>query len=110
MVKKSPKVIVLANIAEQQQRASKAFNIRVRGIPRTDSTPLADATTFVTFTLGIAAHGIEHAWCIGRDLTCPQPLLIRFRNAQAHMAALRHWSTLRDHPTIFMDEDLTPPL
>ena len=76
IVKKSPKVIVSATIVEQQQRASKALNIRVRGIPRTDSTPLADATTFVTSTLGIAAHGIEHAWRTGRDLTRSQPLLI----------------------------------
>ena len=29
-------------------------------------------------------------------------------DTQARLAALRQRATLRDHPTIFMDEDLTP--
>ena len=62
----------------------------------------------MTSTLGLAEHGIEHAWRTGRDPTRPQPLIIRFRDTQARLAALRQRATLRDHPTIFMDEDLTP--
>ena len=63
---------------------------------------------FVTTTLGLAEHGIEHAWHTGRDPTHPQPLIIHFRDTQARLATLRQYATLRDHPTIFMDKDLTP--
>ena len=79
----APKAAVSATITEQEQRASKALNIRVRGIPRADSlTPLADATAFVTSTLGIAEHGIEHAWHTRWDPTHPQLLIIQFRDTQ----------------------------
>ena len=109
IVKRAPKMIVLASIAKQQQRPNKALNIREWGIPLTDSsTPLIDVTAFVASTLGIAKHGIEHAWQTGRDLTCPQPLIIRFRDTQAPLTTLKQGSTLWDHPIVYMDEDRTP--
>ena len=108
VARRAPKAAVSATIVEQEQRASKALNIRVHGTPRADSsTPLTDTVAFMT-TLGLAEHGIEHAWRTGWDPTRPQPLIIRFRDTQAQLAALRQRATLRDHPTIFMDEDLTP--
>ena len=36
VARRAPKAAVSATIAEQEQRASKALNIRVRGIPRAD--------------------------------------------------------------------------
>ena len=109
VTRRAPEVAVSAAIAEQEQRASKALNIQVQGIPRADPlTPLADTTAFVTSTLGLAEHGIKHAWRTRRDPTRPQPLIIQFRDTQARLATLKQRATLQDHPTIFMDEDLTP--
>ncbi|KAJ7283004.1 hypothetical protein O6H91_Y354900 [Diphasiastrum complanatum] len=88
--------------SEQERRAKKAFNIRVRGIPDGDK-PIEEAKDLLLTKLTHSTDGFDTAW---RSKFDTNVLFIKFRSMNSRNATLRLRAKLKG-TFIFMDDDLT---
>lgn len=88
--------------SEQERRAKKALNIRVRGIPNGDK-PIEEAKDLLLTKLSHNTNGFDTAW---RSKFDSNVLFIKFRSLDSRNAALRLRAKLKG-TFVFMDDDLT---